>query len=441
MDAQDWRHLTALFLARMEIDPDAMQWIAVRHHDAAHDHVHIVANRIRLDGSLWSCSQDVYRAIDATQEIELSRSEFEKACREAGIECRANIAKTGKMSGYSFSYQGHAFPGSKVGAGWKKLSGILGEREKSHSEVAHDLRNFIFSALETGNFHSEIIKKGWSINGNRIFSSCGQEINLEEWGISPQEIDEAAAKIKNAPAGERARSKGILPSDLESLAVLAVVAPSVLAALIALDILIRIGEASENAKREARREAWKKVHEISLYIEEKKEENHGGADEGAAKHRGEPENALDGRRGAIESGDRTDRDHGGEEQRDVPDMGGKSLRSLRENSASVRECSVPPVERSRRADAPLPHDIGSAENAGPEPRTGEEAHALDLDPDLRHLAAHLADLAAAPIAPPAPEDAPPEEPDPLPEEPEIDVEEPEVEEEEIEESESWTWGR
>ncbi len=492
MDAQDWRHLTALFLARMEIDPDAMQWIAVRHHDAAHDHVHIVANRVRLDGSLWSCSQDVYRAIDATQEIErecglvqtsgrrkkekdsysptsserrmmartgersvkstvaatitkilksgaLSRRDFENACREAGVEPRANVAKSGKMSGYSFSMDGHAFPGSKVGWGWKKLSHALGEAEKSHSEVARDLKNAIFATMESGKFHSEIAKKGWSINGNRIFSSCGQEINLEEWGILPQEIDEAAAKIKNAPAKRPQQSGGILSPDLESLAVLAVVAPSVLAALIALDILIRIGEASEDARRRARRAAWEKVYEVTSYIEEEKNNGRNASD--ACGDRGVHEAPLDGRGTEVESDPGAGRDHGGKSEGNIKGMGIESRGNMRENSASGGISAVPPGERERRASALISDDRGAAKNAAPEPIKGKVKDLSDLASgrlsELAALAAHLADLAASPIAP-APEDAPDEEPDPLPEEPEIEVEEPEEIEEEVD---AWMWGR
>ncbi len=498
MTPEDWRHLTALFLARMDIDPDAMQWIAVRHHDAEHDHVHIVANRVRLDGSLWSNSQDVYRAIDATQEIErecglvqtqgrrkkdsyaptsnerrmmsrtgersakstvaatitkilksgaLSRRDFENACREAGIECRANVSKSGKMSGYSFSYENHAFPGSKVGWGWQKLSRALGESEKSTSEVAHDLKNALFATLETGNFASEIAKKGWSINGNQLSSPCGQTIDLSEWGISPQEIERAAEIIRTTPAAHRRRSGGVLPPDIETYAILVLACPGVLAALVALDILIRVGQITEDTRRRARREAWETVRQVSLYIEEKIEEErrHGRADENTAKHRGEPEKALAGRGAEIESDPRTDRDHGGESPRDISDMGDAGIGGVCSDHERRGERSVPPGEREGHGDAPLSHDIGSAEDAGPEPRTGEESSALDCDSsrlsELSALADHLRTLADAPVSAPAPE-APTEEPDPLPEEPEMEeeVEEPEIEEE-IEEPESWTWGR
>jgi len=488
--SEDWKQLSHLFLSRMEFDPDAMQWLAVRHSDRDHDHIHIIVNRVRNDGSLWLGRRDVFRAIEATQELEvefdlqktpgfqkkssfsptsnerrmmsragersakstvaaklsqilksgaLSRIAFEEACKNAGIEPRANLSKNGKMSGYSFSLDGHAFPGSKVGWGWKKLSNALGESEKSHSEVARDLRSAIFATLESGKFASEMSKKGWSINENQLFSPCGQTINLEEWGILPQEIDAAAAKIKNAPAGERAPcSGGILPPDLESLAILAVGAPGVLAALVALDLLIRIGKIADENRREARREAWKKVHEIAAHIEEEKK--NGRDDESPYGNRRESEKTLRGRGAEIEGADRADRDHGGASAGAVPDMGGKSLRSLRADRTERGERAVSPVERPRCASTLISDDRGAEKNGRPEAIKGKVKDLSDLDPDrltdLRHLAAHLASLADAPIAPPAPE-APTEEPDPLPEEPEIDVEEPE----EIEEEESWQWGR
>lgn len=493
MDAQDWRHLTALFLARMEIDPDSMQWIAVRHHDAAHDHVHIVANRVRLDGSLWSNSNDVYRAIDITQQLEtdfnlqktpgrgekkshysptsserrmmartgersakstvaatlnkilksgaLSRIDFETACKNAGIEPRANLSKSGKMSGYSFSLDGHAFPGSKVGWGWKKLSHALGEAEKSHSEVARDLKSAIFAALESGKFHSEIVKKGWSINGNRIFSSCGQTIDLTEWGIDAREIDHAAEIIRTPLAAHRRRSEGVLPPDLETYAALAVMCPGVLAALVAIDALIRIGEITEEHRRTARREAWKKVHEIAAHIEEEK--TNGRSAENTASDRGVAETALAGRGAEDERSPGADRDHDGTLERPVSTVGDAGIGGMSEDIPDSGECAVPPGGRERHDTAPLQDDHRSPEDRDPAPRTGALPHALDCDPDrmsdLAALAAHLASLADAPVSAPAPE-APIECPDPLPEiEEGIDVEE--EPEEEVEESDAWMWGR
>ena len=489
---EDWEKLSRLFLVRMEFDPDSAQWIAVRHSDREHDHIHIIVNRIRNDGSLWLGKKDVFQAIQATQEIEeecnlvktpgfrkkssysptsnerrmmartgerstkstiaatitqilksraLSRNDFETACKNAGIEPRANISKNGKMSGYSFSMSGHAFPGSKVGWGWKKLSRALGEAEKFHSEVARDLKNAIFSTLETGNFHSEISKKGWNINGNTIFSSCGQEIDLTEWGIDAREIDHAAEVIRTTPAAHRRRSGGLLPQDVESYAILAVMCPCVLAALVAIDALIRIGEITEEHRRTARREAWETVHRTAAYIEE--EIHHGGDAESAAGDRGEHEKTLSGRGAEITGDPRTDRDHGGTSAGALQTVGDAGIGGMSEDIPDSGECAVPPGEREGHGDAPLQDDHRSAEDGDPASIAGALPDALDCDPerltDLHRLAAHLASLADAPVSAPAPEDAPDEGPDPLPEEPEIDVEEPEVEIEE--EVDAWMWGR
>jgi hypothetical protein len=139
-------------------------WIAVRHQDTDYDHIHIVASR-------W----EARKAIAATQELErthgltltaglgdvraekkLTNNEINMAVRTgqeplrlvlqrlideivntkpagalafaeklqfAGVEVRPNVASgTGRMNGFSFSYQGIPFKGSDLGKAYTGLS-------------------------------------------------------------------------------------------------------------------------------------------------------------------------------------------------------------------------------------------------------------------------------------------------------------------------------
>jgi len=151
------------------------QYVAVRHHDTDHEHVHIIASRIGLDGSLYLGKWDAKRAIKLTADLEQrhgltvtkgledgpapvatpTKREVEMSLRTgdapprvalqqivdtaletpgsifdfmdrleaAGVGVRANVASTGKMNGFSFEWQGVPFKASDLGKayGWKSL--------------------------------------------------------------------------------------------------------------------------------------------------------------------------------------------------------------------------------------------------------------------------------------------------------------------------------
>lgn len=196
LSSEQWGKVAAAFITRMGIDPMENQYIVVQHNDTAHDHAHIIVNRIRPDGSIWNHRNDVYKAIAATQELEelfnlistpgreakqfaqpsFTKGEIEKhkrtgefpakvpvaraiaevaaagpmepmafisAMEEHGVRAVPNISKTGKMNGFSFEYEGVALKGSDVGAAWKKLSEVVqyeperdAERLQAHRDAA-----------------------------------------------------------------------------------------------------------------------------------------------------------------------------------------------------------------------------------------------------------------------------------------------------------------
>jgi hypothetical protein len=66
-DAQ-WQSVATRYLQKMGFDNN--QFVVTRHTDTAHEHIHIVANRIRFDGSVTTDSQDYQRQEKVMREIE-----------------------------------------------------------------------------------------------------------------------------------------------------------------------------------------------------------------------------------------------------------------------------------------------------------------------------------------------------------------------------------
>lgn len=164
---EQWQEIAKDYLKEMNIDIDKHQYICVRHKDTDQDHIHIVANRIGLDGSVWLGQHSAFNTIAACERLEIkhgltitqslkgqksevsapTKNEIEQALRKGekparlvlqnalqaalvgkpdlstfverlqavGIEPRFNVASTGNVAGVSFSVNDIAFKGSSLG--------------------------------------------------------------------------------------------------------------------------------------------------------------------------------------------------------------------------------------------------------------------------------------------------------------------------------------
>lgn len=164
---QQWEEIAKDYLKEMNIDIEKHQYICVRHKDTDKDHIHIVANRIGLDGSVWLGQHSAFNTIAACERLEVkhgltitdglkgqksevsapTKNEIEQALRKGekparivlqnalqaamldkpdlktfverlqavGIEPRFNVASTGNVAGCSFSVRDVAFKGSQLG--------------------------------------------------------------------------------------------------------------------------------------------------------------------------------------------------------------------------------------------------------------------------------------------------------------------------------------
>lgn len=191
LDDATWHRLCERHLQKMSFDTSKHMWVAVRHDDTDYDHVHIIASRIGLDGSLWLGQFEAKRAIESTQELERefglrltpglnsepehqrkmngeaarkkrtgqasikermqcilnkamqagSFRAFVEACQADGLELLPNVASTGKMSGFSFRLDGEVMKASDLGSKyrWAKLAVKIGFDPAQHMSLIQQL--------------------------------------------------------------------------------------------------------------------------------------------------------------------------------------------------------------------------------------------------------------------------------------------------------------
>jgi relaxase-like protein len=173
---QQWREVVQSYVEKTSYADSP--WVAIRHRDKEHDHVHIIASRIRFDGTRVADFQErkrgeaIVRDLERThglQQVAPSREAtrstpdreelgaFERTGRVSvkarlqehidlaardrptmgvfverleaqGVHIRANVASTGRVSGISFELAGVAFKGSDLGRAysWQGLQGSRG---------------------------------------------------------------------------------------------------------------------------------------------------------------------------------------------------------------------------------------------------------------------------------------------------------------------------
>ncbi|WP_319543705.1 relaxase/mobilization nuclease domain-containing protein [uncultured Pseudodesulfovibrio sp.] len=67
---EQWEQAAELLMRSAGLSPEKHQYVVVHHGDAAHDHVHVYASRIALDGSIWHGQHEANLVQDATDRIE-----------------------------------------------------------------------------------------------------------------------------------------------------------------------------------------------------------------------------------------------------------------------------------------------------------------------------------------------------------------------------------
>lgn len=186
---EKWAKIAEKFMEEMEFT-SLNQYTVLKHEDTDKQHIHIIANRIGLDGNLWYGKMEALKAINITQKLEkefdltitaglenrtgkksLTKGEIEMTIRtgeapakqilqntidtalsskqsifafiekleNAGIKAIPNVAKTGKMNGFSFEIDGIYFKGSQLGKkySWNELikKGVIYEQDRDSKKL------------------------------------------------------------------------------------------------------------------------------------------------------------------------------------------------------------------------------------------------------------------------------------------------------------------
>ncbi len=187
LTAQDWERVATSYVEQMGYGNS--QWVAFRHRDRAHDHIHIVASRIDFAGTRVNDYQDRARseevvrglrsglnlrevprsrdvkdrrisrgqaeqfirtgevtpkvairaAISEASKREPTMQEFAQRLARRGVEMVPRIQSTGRVSGVSFRLGEVELPGSKLGRpySWGNLQKVHGVRYEESRDFDH----------------------------------------------------------------------------------------------------------------------------------------------------------------------------------------------------------------------------------------------------------------------------------------------------------------
>ncbi|EFX6283554.1 TPA: relaxase/mobilization nuclease domain-containing protein [Enterobacter hormaechei subsp. xiangfangensis] len=259
LTAEKWEEIAKDYLKEINIDIEKHQYICVRHNDNGKDHIHIVANRVGVDGSVWHGQHSAFNTIAACERLEKkhgltitqglkgqksdvsapTKNEIEQALRKGekparivlqnalqaamlgkpdlqtfidrmqavGIEPQFNVASTGNVAGVSFSVNDMAFKGSSLGKkfSWNTIKGKVKYDKNRDDELIRR-----FAARKTDDENS--IRRSPiepNINDDRTII----RINDDPFGVSQHSIKPDTADIDRDQSNSKNNVKIIKLSE------------------------------------------------------------------------------------------------------------------------------------------------------------------------------------------------------------------------------------
>jgi Relaxase/Mobilisation nuclease domain len=143
-----WKVAAETYLHKMGFDLEKTQYQVTRHTDSENDHVHILANRVMLDGQVLSDRKDFIRSHEATREAEKAANlpafekdakantgkffdlqekitaalsvakgdvdKFAAELKKSDIEFKLNRNESGRATGALFTSENRTIPGSQI---------------------------------------------------------------------------------------------------------------------------------------------------------------------------------------------------------------------------------------------------------------------------------------------------------------------------------------
>ncbi|MEZ2441711.1 relaxase/mobilization nuclease domain-containing protein [Chitinophaga sp. RCC_12] len=225
------------------------QYIIFRHRDADHPHLHILVNRIGFDGKALSDSQDFARServirqleikynltkvqssnqakeramtknelemmkrtgeistkmklqviLKSTLEHRLTTVDFIETLRKRGVNVLFNQAKTGFVSGISYSYEGMIFKGATLGNDykWSSVKNVIHyEQERDNSAIYQ--ANIRTKSSDSANRLGE---NSLAYKGNSGLASVQSDAIQRGTTKAPNQIEQGVSKFISALTG------------------------------------------------------------------------------------------------------------------------------------------------------------------------------------------------------------------------------------------------
>ncbi|PLK93369.1 relaxase, partial [Klebsiella pneumoniae] len=241
---EQWQEIAKDYLKEMNIDIEKHQYICVRHNDTDKEHIHIVANRIGLDGSVWHGQHSAFNTIAACERLEIkhgltitqslkgqksevsapTKNEIEQALRKGekparivlqnalqaamvgkpdletfidrlqavGIDPAFNVASTGNVAGVSFGIKNNEkniyFKGSQLGKkySWNTIKGKVKYDKNRDDEL---IRRFAARKTDDENSIGRSPIEPNINDGRTIIRNDDDIIGVGQYSIKPDTTD------------------------------------------------------------------------------------------------------------------------------------------------------------------------------------------------------------------------------------------------------------
>lgn len=155
--SEQWQTAAEVYLKEMGFDLDKSQFAVYRHNDKDHDHIHIVANRVQLDGKVVSDSKQYDRSHAATRVAE----------RAAGLSLYEDAVK--KEKGHLHNLRSAIDQSLKAGTSLARFRANLAERgiqiQENRSKTTNRLSGLSFKDADGRVWKGSSLGKDYSLNG------------------------------------------------------------------------------------------------------------------------------------------------------------------------------------------------------------------------------------------------------------------------------------
>ncbi|GGG62418.1 relaxase/mobilization nuclease domain-containing protein [Hymenobacter glacieicola] len=176
------------YLKGLQIDPENTQWAVVRHQDKAHPHMHLVVNRVDLDGQtvsdqfIRSRSVDVCKSIEQQYGLIVADQVGRKQAREIGPTPKQQQATT---------------PKEEQSAEWSRARQEIG---RALSYTAGQARSFdeLREALQARGIGLELTRRKDGSPAGVVFAQDGHRVKGSQVGreYSAGNLEKGFAKVR-----------------------------------------------------------------------------------------------------------------------------------------------------------------------------------------------------------------------------------------------------